>query len=251
MPRKYRITEVGQYHIINRGVEGREVFEESADFHYFLELLRFIKKRFGVVVHSYTLLSDHYHLLIETSDTNIGEVMQYLNSGYSKYFNKKHGRRGHLWQGRYSSYYLHEDMPFLNVVKYIERNALVLNLVINVSEYPYQSLYLRQNSSTYSDVIKESDIYKMSEGEYLQHLQTPLDGYAMKNIYRDATVRKNDDGTHTVLSKSIGSFFESDNELGRNDKIIAAKEYGFSQVLIAEYLGLSTALVSKIISGKI
>ena len=251
MPRKYRITQAGQYHLINRGVEGREVFEEPSDYYYFLELLRFIKTRFDIKVHAFTLLTDHYHLLLETQSENIAEAMQYLNSGYSKYFNKKHGRRGHLWQGRYSSYYLHEDMPFLNVVKYIERNPITLSKVSNMGEYPYQSLYLRQNKTAYSDVIKESNIYDMSEGDFLQFLQTPLDAYAMKNIYRDARVRKNDDGTYSVLDIGIGSFFESKNELERNEKIVAAKAYGFSQVMIAEYLDLSTALVSKIISGKI
>ena len=79
MPRKYRITEVGFYHIISRGVERRLVFLDEDDFDMFLEVLKFVSKSYGITIHSYCLMSNHYHLLIETTQTNISKIgVRYL-----------------------------------------------------------------------------------------------------------------------------------------------------------------------------
>ena len=65
MPRKPRIELVGKYHIVNRGVEQRTVFKEASDYEYFEELMCFYAKSFGITLHNYCLMPNHYHLLIE------------------------------------------------------------------------------------------------------------------------------------------------------------------------------------------
>lgn len=132
MPRKDRITESGYYHIINRGVERRNVFLEPEDYDKFLDILLEMKKFYNITIHAYCLMTNHYHILFETTQTNLSDAVQFLNSLYSIYFNKKYKRNGHLWQGRYKSYYLYDDAHFWIVAKYIERNPIKSEMVKNV-----------------------------------------------------------------------------------------------------------------------
>ena len=93
MPRKPRIEMPGFHHALNRGVEQRKVFLEEKDFTTFLELLCKACREYGVKVHSYALMSNHYHLLVETSRENLSLFMRRLNSTYAIYFNKRYKRR--------------------------------------------------------------------------------------------------------------------------------------------------------------
>lgn len=89
MPRKPRIEIVGKYHIINRGVEQRQVFKVAEDYEYFESLMCFYAKSFGITIHNYCLMSNHYHLLLEITSENLSKFMRQLNMNYSIYFNKK------------------------------------------------------------------------------------------------------------------------------------------------------------------
>jgi len=104
MPRKPRIEIPGYYHIVNRGVEQRTVFETPEDFEYFLGLLETYTRDFGIVLHNYCLMNNHYHLLVQNTQPNLSKFMRQLGMNYAIYFNKKHRRSGHLWQGRYKEY---------------------------------------------------------------------------------------------------------------------------------------------------
>ncbi|HIP21109.1 MAG TPA: hypothetical protein EYG70_08300, partial [Sulfurimonas sp.] len=90
MPRRERITEPGCYHVISRGVEKRDVFLDEQDYNYFLDILLEIFKKYSVTLHSFTLMSNHYHLLLQMHEHNISDVMRRVNSLYSIYFNKKY-----------------------------------------------------------------------------------------------------------------------------------------------------------------
>ena len=108
MPRKPRIEILGYHHIINKGVEQRDIFIEEKDFKYFLHLLCQNSKNFDIQVHNYCLMNNHYHLLIELKKENLSKFMRQINSKYAIYFNKKYKRTGHLWQGRFKSWYVTE-----------------------------------------------------------------------------------------------------------------------------------------------
>ena len=86
MPRKPRIEIAGFYHIIDRGVEQRVVFKESDDYEYFEELMCFHMKSYGITLHNYCLMSNHYHLLIEITEENLSKFMRQLNMNYSLNF---------------------------------------------------------------------------------------------------------------------------------------------------------------------
>ncbi len=117
MPRKPRIEIPGYYHIVNRGVERRVVFKDNSDYEYFIELLCFHSKNYNIIVHSYCLMSNHYHLLISIEQENLSKFMRQLNSDYAVYFNKKNKRTGHLWQGRFKSWYVTDEADQRGQVK--------------------------------------------------------------------------------------------------------------------------------------
>ncbi len=91
MPRKPRIELPGYYHIINRGVEQRDIFKTVEDFEEFESLMCFYTKSFGIVIHNYCLMTNHYHLLIEIRHENLSKFMRQINMNYAIYFNKKWG----------------------------------------------------------------------------------------------------------------------------------------------------------------
>ena len=141
MPRKPRIIEPGFYHILNRGVERRNIYLEEEDYDKFIDILKKIFKQYNITLHAYCLMTNHYHLLLETNENNISDAMKKLNSFYSIYFNKKYNRSGHLWQGRFASYYLYDDVHFWYVAKYIERNPIKANMIKRIDHYKYQSFF--------------------------------------------------------------------------------------------------------------
>ena len=93
----------GWYHVTARGIERKAIFEDNRDHEHFLELLEEMSKRYGVEVHVYCLLGNHYHLLIQTPRANASPAVQWLNVSYSVWFNKKRRRSGHVFQGRFGS----------------------------------------------------------------------------------------------------------------------------------------------------
>ena len=124
MPRKPRLEIPGYYHIVNRGVERRVVFKEASDYEHFEALMCNSLKSHGITLHNYCLMPNHYHLLIETSTGNLSKFMRQLNMNYAIYFNKKYNRVGHLWQGRFKSWYVTDEAYLYTLMRYIEQNPL-------------------------------------------------------------------------------------------------------------------------------
>ena len=106
MPRKLRVNVKGFYQIINRAKEKCDVFVDEQDIEVFLQIVNSSALIYGFKLHDYTLVINHYYLLIETFTANLSLIMRQINSKYSIYFNKKYNRKGPLWQGRFKSFYI-------------------------------------------------------------------------------------------------------------------------------------------------
>ena len=104
MPRKPRIEYAGAvYHVMSRGNRGCDIYENDDDRIIFLETLGQVCSRTGWVIHAYVLMSNHYHILLETPEANLVDGMRWLQSTYTQRYNRSHRERGHLFQGRYKS----------------------------------------------------------------------------------------------------------------------------------------------------
>jgi len=147
MARKPRIQFEGAfYHIIVRGNQRQNIFVEEADRREYLERLRKYKEKCGFILYAYVLMSNHVHLLVETPKEPISRIMQMINFTYTQYFNKKYGKVGHLFQGRYKSYLCDKDSYLLSLVRYIHNNPVRAGLVKNAGAYEWSSHgeYLRE-----------------------------------------------------------------------------------------------------------
>ena len=246
MPRRERITHPGFYHIINRGVERRNIFLDEDDFDKFLSILYKVFKDYAAILHSYCLMTNHYHLLIETKKSNISDIMKRINSLYSIYFNKKYNRSGHLWQGRFASYYLYDDVHFWYVVKYIERNPIKANMVKQIDHYKYQSFFQWKFKLEHFKLIKESKIFDMTLEEYENFINTEIQEDVLDKIYMSPKYIRKDDKMK-ILYKRLESFFELDRDINRSENIKKAYEYGYTKTEIATFINLSVKAINTIL----
>ena len=243
MARKRRVNEPGFYHIVNRGVNNSEVFIEKEDYFKFLELMLKVKYDYNITFHAFTLLPNHYHILVQTHKSNLSEAMRLLNSAYAAWYNYKSGRVGHLWKGRFDSYMLFDEDHFWKVVKYIERNALVLGLVDDITKWEYQSLALRVKKNKFFEIIDDSKILTKPLDEYIEWLKKPLEKYELDEIYKEPKILVVD-GEVKVIRKKLSDFFNEYKD--KKEAIKAAKESGYKYSEIARFLGVSNAYVSKL-----
>jgi REP element-mobilizing transposase RayT len=95
--RRVRVEEIGFYHVINRGVERRDIFLCDDDRDRFIKIIDESAMLYKFSVHCFCLMDNHYHFLIETTERNLSLLMRQINSKYSIYFNKQYKRVGPLW----------------------------------------------------------------------------------------------------------------------------------------------------------
>ena len=127
------------YHVMNRGRRGETIFSEKEDYSGFIDLLKEVVDVYNVRIGAYCLISNHYHLLIQTPDANLSRCMRHLNGVYTQRFNQTHQCDGQLFRGRYKSILLDADSYLLELVRYIHRNPLEAGLVEEVNKYPWSS----------------------------------------------------------------------------------------------------------------
>lgn len=140
MARPLRIEYSGAfYHIIQRGIEKREIFTTDSDRERFLSYLEELIIRYHVKIHTYCLMDNHYHLLIETPEANLIKAMHTLNTSYTVYFNRRSKRNGHLFQGRYKSILVQADEYLHHLSRYIHLNPVRANQVRDPGDYIWSS----------------------------------------------------------------------------------------------------------------
>ena len=127
------------YHVLSRGNEKREIYRDEKDYLRFLEGMGKMVGRFQLEIHAYVLMSNHYHLLLHTQDAILSRAIQWLGVSYSVWFNRRHGRSGHLFQGRFKSFLVQDDRYFLAMCFYIHGNPLRAGMVKKLSDYRWSS----------------------------------------------------------------------------------------------------------------
>jgi len=141
MARPLRIVYEGAfYHITARGNERKNIFRSRKDYEKFLSYLTDSVHKFGMVLHAFVLMTNHYHLIVESPKANLSSFMHALNSAYTTYFNIKRKRAGHLFQGRYKAFVVDADNYLLELSRYIHLNPVRAGMAEKPEEYPYSSL---------------------------------------------------------------------------------------------------------------
>lgn len=250
MPRLPRLDVKGNYHIVNRGVDKRAVYKDEEDFHHFLELLCSASLIYDVKVHSYVLMSNHYHLLIETSQENLSKYMKHINAYYAMYFNKKYKRSGHLWQGRFKSWFVTDEAYLYALVAYIEYNPIKAKMIKELGEYKYSSYRAFSEQEEAIACIRESFIFKMYEDvkERLEFIQFAHDERILDEIKKASNLV-----TSSVKEKKLDiekvkeKLQKAKNIKERNSIIYQANKEGLSQDKLAVIVGVSQTQINRIV----
>ncbi len=142
MPRKQRIEYPGAiYHIISRGNYRKDLFSDPETSGSFEGTIFEAAERCGWKLYAYVIMSNHYHLAVETPEPNLVEGMRWLQSTFATRFNRFRKERGHVFQGRYKSLLLNEDRPLLGLINYIHLNPVraKLSTVDELKSYAFSS----------------------------------------------------------------------------------------------------------------
>ena len=127
------------YHVIVRGNERKPVFRDDADRRWYLDRLARQGRDLGFSIFAYCLLGNHAHLAVRAGAAPLSRLMARLQSSYTQYFNRRHGRVGHLFQGRYKAFLVEEDPYLLSLIRYIHDNPVKARLVRRPQDYPWSS----------------------------------------------------------------------------------------------------------------
>ncbi len=149
MARPARIEYEGAfYHVMNRGKQRGDIFLDDNDRQMFYEILANVENRYGIIIYVFILMSNHYHLLLETPYANLSRAIQRLNGEYALYFSMRHKRPGHLFQGRFKAMLVEKDAYLLELSRYIHLNPLRVGMVRLPEEYKWSSLPLYLEEKT-------------------------------------------------------------------------------------------------------
>ena len=165
MARPLRIEYGGAfYHVTDRGNERREIFQTKKDYERFKRYVIGAQDRYDFLLHGYVLMTNHFHLIIETSKANLNRIMHYINGSYTTYFNRRQGRNGHLFQGRYKAILVDVDRYLLELSRYLHLNPVRAGLVKRPEEYSYSS-YRSYITREKEEIVHRDRIWGMISGD--------------------------------------------------------------------------------------
>jgi len=165
MPRKARIDAPGAlHHIMARGIERRDIFEDDFDRNNFLERIEKIILETDTRCYAWALIPNHFHLLLKTGRVPIATVMRRLLTGHAGFINRRHKRQGHLFQNRYKSILCQEDVYLKELVRYIHLNPLRAGLVDalkDLDKYPFcgHSAIMGRKSRKWQNIAGVLDLF--------------------------------------------------------------------------------------------
>lgn len=140
MARKKRTWYPGAtYHVMSRGNRRAAIYKDHADYISFLNIIRVICRKHPFKIHSICLMTNHFHFILETADTQLWKIMQKILSIYAEEFNHRYRLTGHLFEGRYTSSLIEDERYFLEASRYIHLNPVKAAMVRDPLAYEYSS----------------------------------------------------------------------------------------------------------------
>ncbi len=249
MPRQARKhSKSGIYHVMLRGINKQQIFEEKEDYLRFLQIIEDCKAVSGYKLFAYCLMGNHIHLLMQPVDEPIEQVFKRINGRFVYWYNVKYQRSGHLFQDRFKSEPVEDDRYFLTVLRYIHQNPIKAGICKKVGEYEYSSYKeyidepkLIDTAYVFSTVTKE---------DYIR-LNNELCGEQCLDISEASANRMTDEDAKKLIKKhskcsSLTEFQNLDKEA--KDKLIKLfHQKGLSIRQISRLTGISIGIVRRMI----
>ena len=140
MARPIRIEYPGAiYHVTSRGNARSDIYLNDKDRKSFLKLIEQACHRYNWCCYAYCLMTNHYHLVLETAEANLSRGMKYLNGVYTQRFNRDHRRVGHVLQGRYKAILVEKESYLLEVMRYVILNPVRAHMTKTAGQYPWSN----------------------------------------------------------------------------------------------------------------
>lgn len=150
MPRAARKkSETNTYHIMVRGINRQNIFLNDEDNERFIDTLAKYKREVEYKIYAYCLMNNHIHLLIKEGNEALSNTMKRIGASYVYWYNWQHDRKGHLFQDRYKSEPVEDDIYFLTVLRYIHQNPLKAGITSDINQYQW---------SSYQEYLQEAKI---------------------------------------------------------------------------------------------
>lgn len=274
MARPLRIEYEGAvYHVTSRGNAQSDIYLSDGDRELFLEVLALVVERFGWICHAYCLMSNHYHLMIETPQANLSRGMRQLNGVYTQRFNRVHKRVGHVFQGRFKSIVVDKDAYLLELSRYIVRNPVAAGMVTDVGDWLWSSYGATAGSANKPAFLEVNWLLsqfgnnvEMAKAAYKQFVNKeeylmPWEGLNGPDILGDDTFRiqlqnyKGDGDREVPKRKKILRHLplsELSTQSKRRGEWMrqAYQEHGYTMLAIADYVGIHHSTVSRLIKDE-
>jgi putative transposase len=202
MPRAARIkAPTAIYHIMSRSITEFDLFPENSDKEYFLDLLKKYSEKFNCKVYCYCLMTNHYHLILDTCGYDISKFMKRLNQTYVKFINKVYSRRGHLLAERFNSKIIDTTEYLLTVSAYLHNNAKDLpDYCGKEFEYTYSSM------GFYLGKVKDKK--ELVDTDFILGCVNESDKTKARKVYEEMVIERRDAGINRKLKQYLEEFMK-------------------------------------------
>lgn len=256
-----KIGQSGLYHVMLRGNEKKDIFKDKEDKHKILNVISDKKKESEFLLYAYCIMSNHLHLLIKENVEPLSLAMKRIGVSYASYYNKKHDRVGHVFQGRFKSENVEDDRYLLSVIRYIHNNPLEANISTREGyQWSSYNAYIGQKSELISEIEIEEILGMFSNNKRrasLKFAEFSKKESELKHL--DIEERQN-----TMDKKETALYFSryledkglngedlktKDNIQMRNDIVKELKALsGLSNRILEELTGINRETIRKIIN---
>jgi len=269
MVRPLRIQFSGAvYHVTSRGNGKADIYLSDSDRELFLEVLEHVVGRLGWICHAYCLMTNHYHMMIETPKGNLSQGMRQLNGVYTQRFNIAHGRVGHLFQGRFKSILVEKDSHLLALCRYIVRNPVAAGMVNTAEQWSWSSFQATAGLADCPELLTIDWVLEQFGGSpdrYRQYVfeaikaDAPLADAIQSHVlgsrlFRDdiqqqIKVNAENPKAQTLVARlSLCELVKDSTERGEW-MLKAYRDHGYTMREIACYANIHYSLVSKLIKA--
>jgi len=254
------------YHVINRGNNKNTLFFDDKDYNVFLKQLREVKKEHDFSLYCYCIMPNHFHFLIETTETPLPKIMHKLLTSYAIYFNSRYEKTGHVFQGRYKAMICENEQYLFKLVSYIHLNPLKANVANNINDYRWGS-HLHYSGAVENKLLSPDKLF-LRMG--YQSLEKGYKGYSLafeefsRNNYQRYSAKYFYKISLMDLLKEVASAAKTsetavisankDRSANNARKIFthkAVKNYGYSLNDVAAFINRDKSAVSRYLKSQL
>ena len=263
MPRRARIESgTGIFHVMMRGINHQNIFEDEEDCWQFINTLDRVRMRYNddgkpcgtnCIYYAYCLMGNHFHLLIRERDEKVGDTIKRIASSYVYYYNRKYGRDGHLFKERFKSEPVNDMEYFITLLRYIHQNPVKASIVEKVRDYEYSSW--KEYDGSVEPVFQICGVETVLERITFEDLDAlvnePLaDDINCLDIEDPSKRRPSDDQVWQMIIEKSGvtnvSAFQQLNEEAKREVLRELKKHGASHRQLERLTGIGRGVIQKL-----